>query len=66
MEWQPIETAPKNGDFLIFFTTGYISVGRLFSGKYLAADSFGASRKNMQPEPSHWMPLPKPPASTAE
>jgi len=68
-EWQPIETAPKNGTPIICFTpdenfsekTGFDliwwepSEGAWFYG---AADFFSAS-------PTHWMPLPRSPQSGA-
>jgi hypothetical protein len=59
-EWQPIITAPKDGDFLLYISNGHISAGRLVNGKFLAADSLGkVSRVGV--EATHWMPLPPAP-----
>lgn len=61
MEWQPIETAPKDGTpVLIFWSKKYIGIGEhapedAFFGAYWWA--YGTGKCN----PSHWMPLPPPP-----
>ena len=59
MEWQPIETAPKDGtDILTYAKFGGISVRYWGEG-----DDEGMA---WQPRirgcfPTHWMPLPNPP-----
>lgn len=58
-EWQPIETAPKVGDFLVHLSDGHITAARLIAGKYLACDGGGGKIT----EPTHWMPLPTAPAN---
>ena len=58
MNWQPIETAPKDGRDLLIFGSGGIVIGwwddscRYWCHQdlYLSID-----------EPTHWMPLPLPP-----
>lgn len=53
MKWQPIETAPKDGVFIISdgekASVGWW-YGQLLTG-WLPADH----------KPTHWMPLPEPP-----
>jgi hypothetical protein len=59
-EWQPIETAPKDGRFLVFLSDGAVEVAkRIPNSKTMViggAFSFDRSEK-----PTHWMPLPEPP-----
>lgn len=71
-DWQPIETAPKDGaDFLVYFPCD-IEVG--WSAVVCQAtwinDRIGFSfstegdyRLDDGIDPTHWMPLPKPPES---
>ena len=56
MEWQPIETAPKDGTvFLAFWDkdgdTRYVCAKRGRRGGPIG----------LQRPPTHWMPLPEPP-----
>lgn len=60
MEWQPIKTAPAWGSILLFdeewdATLGSIQIGYADDGKFIvdACPDF---------KPTHWMPLPEPPA----
>jgi hypothetical protein len=63
-EWQPIETAPKDGTFVLCcHESGHINILQ-FNGN--ASDlSQPAWRKDCYSgqtfRPTHWMPLPKPP-----
>ena len=74
-QWQPIETAPKDGTLLLLIVSGYEpAVGRFYQSRevwdyhdpeYLAVReraeiSFGPWR------PTHWMPLPAPPILKGE
>ena len=60
-EWQPIETAPKDGSFILLATP-----------KCLIADGFWSlvyrvwSWPYVMVEPTHWMPLPTPPKRSME
>ena len=71
MEWQPIETVPKDGTRVLLFSyDSYerISIGHWgtsepdFSGKTCwVTDSEGPGYNSDIDNPSHWMPLPKEP-----
>lgn len=70
MEWQPIETAPKDGTrFLTYEPSHYgIRIGRAFiradHDDWLShVDQHGGSSKGGA-RPTHWMPLPEPPKVT--
>jgi hypothetical protein len=74
-EWQPIETAPKDGTPIIGLTPkngyfgGVIGVewnkrkSRMFDGVKIRVGGFWARscRTQIVECPTHWMPLPKPP-----
>ena len=56
-DWQPIETAPKDGTDVLVWCGGamfiaYMEVGRWF---------FDRTDHSVKPLPTHWMPLPAPP-----
>jgi hypothetical protein len=59
-EWQPIETAPKDGTHILVqtpfgMTTAYST------GYFIWTGVFSADYDNPGIEPTHWMPLPEPP-----
>lgn len=74
MKWQPIETAPKDGTPVVFgnFDAMCLLCGapHVWSGRYedfgfgdgpeMCEASYAATNENG--EPTHWMPLPEPPA----
>jgi hypothetical protein len=63
-EWQPIETAPKDGsEFIGYHPNPNPHRGRILTMAYDRNRSlFAASVPSFIVfEPSHWMPLPKPP-----
>ena len=71
MNWQPIETAPKDGR-TILLAGGFLSDGRpsvrtgyWHDGKRLKA-WFDTALGRCAMKPTHWMPLPDPPITTAE
>lgn len=60
--WQPIETAPKDGTWVLTTATGWNGdcevLGFHFGQWVCGADPVGYPHS-----PSHWMPLPPPPKS---
>ena len=65
MDWQPIETAPKDGEFLVFWRTTY-RIGRAVrrrSGPLMVDVVADANTHQiMHPQPACWAALPPPPA----
>lgn len=70
MNWQPIETAPKDGTAIwLFEATDWPVCGvyRVISGEdfhwegWLYADELLSEVKPDGLTPTHWMPLPEPP-----
>jgi len=73
MNWQSIETAPKDGTDILIFRNGRIEISRwIESGdveygkiirerKYWLSSPFYWSLEELPP-PTHWMRLPIPPA----
>lgn len=70
MTWQPIETAPKDGDVLLYCPRRGVVRGRWDTSKYAKKPrpywtndreclwGIAATRDD---QPTHWMPLPSPP-----
>jgi hypothetical protein len=61
-EWQPIETAPKDGSEILTF--GSIGIMVVFW-----RDGFWREKANflgLRNPPTHWMPLPNPPKQEKE
>ena len=69
-EWQPIETAPKDGTLVLLYAQGTLA-----SGVYEAGDWYFWEGEIVDCEgrlnhwikgfgPTHWMPLPPPPKVT--
>lgn len=59
-EWQPIETAPKDGTCILVFDTAHritISYNCNFDTNW----SVMWDNTRTEINPTHWMPLPKPP-----
>lgn len=68
LEWQPIETAPRDGTKIIVFRpifdgTYIPRVGVDWFGLYGGEGTWGRSRKDTPP--THWMPFPAPPLKAA-
>jgi hypothetical protein len=63
--WQPIETAPKGGKWVLLWwpaVTDAPFVGYCVLGEWRAATS--GDKWSRSPGPTHWMPLPAPPVAT--
>ena len=65
MEWQPIETAPKDGTKILIWGRGGARVVRWSLGPYNRKtrryDEDWADGGMFGFEPTHWQPLPAPP-----
>lgn len=65
-EWQPIETAPRKGNFLIAYGDGTVVCGHYLDNSHTRWP-FEGVRPLHGAEPvgvrmTHWMPLPTPPS----
>lgn len=64
-DWQPIETAPKDGEDTILFWDGKVVVGFFLDNSRTARPWKGwrlhAGSAWPPGYPTHWMPLPEPP-----
>lgn len=59
MKWQPIETAPKNGTYILVGKAGFTEVKIVFHGDCGWYDGHGGMWRHKAF--SHWMALPEPP-----
>jgi hypothetical protein len=64
-DWQPISSAPKDGAEILGFRNRYESLGRreVFITKWFEPWNCW-THGSMEWHPTHWMPLPDPPAVT--
>lgn len=66
MDWQPIETAPKDGTIILgcgFGSKGYfVDDVRWIDGAFWAFDPYADSHSLLSTQLTHWMPLPPPPS----
>lgn len=62
-EWQPIETAPKDGTYLLTSDGKWREVCKFVDG-FWCSDLEGESYSYVL-EPTHWQPLPEPPPEDA-
>ena len=61
-EWQPIETAPKDGTDVLVWCGGAMFIACMDVGRWF----FDRTDHSVKPIPTHWMPLPKPPEPNKE
>jgi hypothetical protein len=59
-EWRPIETAPKDREVLVF------DEGAIIVSLWVEDEQAWWDNGPMRPPPTHWRPLPAPPAPTEE
>jgi hypothetical protein len=68
MNWQPIETAPKDGTFILGYYADRPWLWDIvqWDAGYLGGAWWGGGHENDGPlfPPTHWMPLPDPPVAT--
>lgn len=57
-QWQPIETAPRDAKFLAW-NGAQVFIGEYLHGKFFTSRGLDG---RSSPPPTHWMPLPMPPA----
>lgn len=68
MNWQPIETAPRDGSAFLAFEDGKMAVGSLHA--WASGESFyiehvsGYEYEFEMDKPTHWAPLPEPPTAS--
>lgn len=65
MEWQPIETSPKDGTVILGYRCGKIASASRVPRDDCEMWAFGALSADVagrpDAKPTHWMPLPPPP-----
>lgn len=69
MDWLPIESAPKDGSFILLFSSGDgVNMARwgvpepFGDEKAWTTPSEGPGYSSEIENPTHWMPLPNPPS----
>lgn len=64
MDWQPIDSAPKDGTRFLAFRDGIMEVVWFKRDWFYEGDTGLGSDNWLYPkdhQPTHWMPLPEPP-----
>ncbi len=61
MDWQPIDTAPKDLPFLVYMSDGAMHVARRIGSLKNSMVIGGSFSFDRSERPTHWMPLPTPP-----
>lgn len=63
-DWQPIETAPRDGTYILAWfsihehqVVAFYTYTQLGKGRWETKDGWS----DFDSEPTHWMPLPEPP-----
>lgn len=62
--WRPIETAPKNGEYILMLRGTTVRTARWFDDWMFGESAWGAPGWSYpkDDQPTHWMPMPAPPA----
>lgn len=66
MEWQPIETAPRDGKPILLYTAYGIVEGYMSYGEWeqsVIGTTYDMAYTRFECQPTHWMLLPAPPAN---
>ena len=65
MDWQPIQTAPKDGTWALLWNGRRLHIASYDRVESAWVSSFKTVTRRLAvlPEPTHWMPLPEPPGS---
>lgn len=69
MEWQPIETAPKDGTAILLWpcwSDEIVYAGKWYDGKVKNAWVTQWGNQALPGKITHWMPLPEPPQAKEE
>ncbi len=64
MKWKNIKTAPKDGTLVLLYGKSVHNYSAINVGYYhytISIGNYGPWRWPFTFQPSHWMPLPKPP-----
>lgn len=64
VEWQPIETAPKDGTVILVceLEDDFVTIGKFNEGHWNGVDHGVHINSGLRIAPTHWMPLPDKPA----
>ena len=60
-QWQPIETAPKNGEWILGFWNGTAIVACTYICRWSDGDGWLENYSEVSVTPTHWMHLPEAP-----
>ena len=59
MNWQPIETAPKDGSLVLITDGTYIEVAKSYGYGWSSSDDLDFGYGNWDSRLTYWMPLPE-------
>lgn len=66
--WQPIETAPKDGTRVLLWSRGFLPMLGAWlehTGMAYQKPAWWSNNVPIIPQPTHWFPIPTPPAEAA-
>lgn len=59
--WQPIETAPRDGENVLLAHAGRVTAGWFDDYNDCWFEALDVGEESIRIRPTHWMPLPEPP-----
>lgn len=67
LDWQPIETAPRDATIVLLWVPNVTEIGAWLDGARMSNHGWHTweNMRFLSDRPSHWMPLPTPPAIDA-